>query len=262
MDDDDLACHATTMRSPSPSPCTQAAFEALLLPIARAFEPQLVIVFGGMDAAEGDATGNCSLSAAGAHMRMTQTSRGNGTRPRPSSTPTQPRVATTAAMHASALGRSAEEFEWESSYKTTRSVRRRSAPMPQTRAVSCTRMSTTQLKHAARRCSAVDCAGYAHMTRQLRTLAGGRLVVQLTGGYDVRSAGPPAAAVLRAMGDGHEREAGDGDGAPARARPGQSVARPAKPPLRPVLRLLPLLTPVLKPRLTLSWAVRALRSSL
>ena len=114
--------------------------------------------------------------------------------------------------------------------QTTRSVRRRSAPMPQSRAVSCTRMSTTQLKHAARRRSAVDCAGYAHMTRQLRTLAGGRLVVQLTGGYDVRSAGPPAAAVLRAMGDGHEREAGDGDGAPARARPGQSVARPAKPP--------------------------------
>ena len=56
--------------SPSPSPCTQAAFEALLLPLARAFEPQLVIVFGGMDAAEGDATGNCSLSAAGAHMRI------------------------------------------------------------------------------------------------------------------------------------------------------------------------------------------------
>lgn len=42
----------------------RAAFEAVVLPVTRAFEPQIVLVFGGMDAADGDPVGHCNVSPA------------------------------------------------------------------------------------------------------------------------------------------------------------------------------------------------------
>lgn len=48
-----------------------AAFDRILLPIARAFEPDLVIVSCGFDAAEGDLLGGMKISAAG-YAAMTE----------------------------------------------------------------------------------------------------------------------------------------------------------------------------------------------
>lgn len=46
-----------------------AAFRQLILPIARSFDPQFVIISAGFDAAAGDPLGGCDLSPAGyAHM--------------------------------------------------------------------------------------------------------------------------------------------------------------------------------------------------
>jgi histone deacetylase 6 len=42
----------------------RAAFEAVVEPLARAWQPELLLVFGGMDAAEGDPVGQCNLSPA------------------------------------------------------------------------------------------------------------------------------------------------------------------------------------------------------
>ncbi len=58
-----------TVNVPWPSGCGDAeylaAFDRLLLPIARRFEPELVLVSAGFDAAEGDPLGEMHLSAAG-----------------------------------------------------------------------------------------------------------------------------------------------------------------------------------------------------
>eukprot|EP01062_Namystynia_karyoxenos_P026142 TRINITY_DN20411_c0_g1_i1.p1 TRINITY_DN20411_c0_g1~~TRINITY_DN20411_c0_g1_i1.p1 ORF type:complete len:713 (+),score=134.21 TRINITY_DN20411_c0_g1_i1:90-2141(+) len=48
-----------------------AAFDALVLPIARSFDPDLVIVCAGFDAAAGDPLGGCNVTPAG-FARMTQ----------------------------------------------------------------------------------------------------------------------------------------------------------------------------------------------
>jgi histone deacetylase 6 len=46
-----------------------AAFRQLVLPIARSFDPQLVLISAGFDAAEGDPLGGCNLTPAGySHM--------------------------------------------------------------------------------------------------------------------------------------------------------------------------------------------------
>jgi histone deacetylase 6 len=82
-----------------------AAFEALVMPLARAFAPELVLVCAGFDAAAGDPLGGMELSP----------------------------------------------------------------------------------------------AGYAHMTAELSRLAGGKLVVALEGGYNLRSIARSAAAVLRVL---------------------------------------------------------------
>jgi len=45
------------------------AFEQLVMPIAREFQPQLVIVAAGFDAAMGDPLGECNITPAGfSHM--------------------------------------------------------------------------------------------------------------------------------------------------------------------------------------------------
>merc|ERR1711933_513221 len=43
------------------------AFERVLLPIAEAFQPDLVLVSAGFDSAEGDPLGQCRVSPAGLH---------------------------------------------------------------------------------------------------------------------------------------------------------------------------------------------------
>lgn len=45
--------------------CSQAAFDLLLDPVISAFEPELVIVSAGFDAAEGDGLGRCHVSPVG-----------------------------------------------------------------------------------------------------------------------------------------------------------------------------------------------------
>jgi acetoin utilization deacetylase AcuC-like enzyme len=42
-----------------------AAFDELLMPVARQFNPDLVLVSAGFDAAEGDPLGGCKLTPAG-----------------------------------------------------------------------------------------------------------------------------------------------------------------------------------------------------
>lgn len=56
------------------------AFERVVMPVAREFDPQLVIISAGFDAADGDPIGGCYVTSKGyahmTHMLMTL-ARGN-----------------------------------------------------------------------------------------------------------------------------------------------------------------------------------------
>jgi acetoin utilization deacetylase AcuC-like enzyme len=49
----------------TPAATAQAAFDLVLLPVISAFDPDMVVVSAGFDAAEGDYLGGCHVSPVG-----------------------------------------------------------------------------------------------------------------------------------------------------------------------------------------------------
>lgn len=162
----------------------EEAMRSVLMPIAREWAPQIVLVFGGLDAAKGDPTGKCELSPE-QYVKSEK-------RPFP--------IARTHGAAALACAREAA-----AAAPPALLLLRCRLPLFVTCHHSHPRASGQRRPVGARRggnaCARRGVGGcrYARMTADLMTLGDGKVVVELCGGYAHETVRKPAAAVVRTL---------------------------------------------------------------